>query len=228
MEHRDVFDLCKKVAVAYGYHRKTNISEHVFYADPLGCDFEIHYSGAMAVESDKSRQMVRAYLGGREVYAWSESLSLSQYDEIYAPGCWEELLSKLEKCELDSTLGEPMAITHSLVESCKREAMRNRKFFDKHVEQCVKIAKDSRPVMRDRGQSYHVVKVVGEKLVEIDFSEDIFSGNEVFLEVDGKKIFVYRWGREDDVQGSLNEKGKIFDDGAWWRDIWWKFLNSRY
>ncbi len=228
MEHQDIFELCKKMARLYG-HSKNGLegSEYMFYADPLGCDFEIHYHNVMAHGVGEMRQSISVFLGGRDIYSQSETTA--NYGKNYIPGNWEELVEELDKYELHLRSEEPYVLSHSLIELCRREAARNRVFFEKYTKLCVEIAKED----GERKEYEHSVDFVVEREVKggkikIEFQESAHSGNEIYLNVGGEKIFVYRWGREDDPHGMLNEKGKITANGAKWKDIWWTFLKSRH
>lgn len=198
----------------------------MFYADPLGCDFEIHYYNVMAHGAGEMRQSISVFIGGREVYSWSETTA--KYGKIFVSGNWVELVKELDRYELHLRSEEPYAFNHSLLELCKREAKKNREFFEKYTKLCVEIAKKD----GERKEYEHSVVFVveqeaeGEK-IKIEYRKSAYSGNEIYLNVGGEKVLIYCWGREDDPHGLLNEKGKITANGEKWKSAWWTFLKNR-
>ena len=218
MKHNDVYESCKSLAMLYG-ETKWNYSncEHAIYMDSFGCDLQIFYADILFLGVGERRKSVIVFLGGREVYSFHEDYPDS---ELFVKGHWTRLVGELSRYEYDLRVGRGYVINGTLLELCRREAIRNREFFNKYRDMCSFLAKKQGICKKvlDAVLRYEIEKTIDEHRVEIYFTETLHrarmdSEDEIELLFDGKRVFVFH-SNSSDVGGLFDEKGEYIP-GEW-------------
>lgn len=214
MKHKRVYEDCKNL-VFYG---ETIIDSKNFkcetYLDSFGCDLQVYRIYTLSYETDAMEESIEVYSGGRKVYSFNDKRPDKEY---IVNGHWERLISELWHHELARHLGESYTANGTLLELCRKEAMRNRKIMNKYREFCVLLAKEKGKIP-EGARHYKFEEEVDGHTMKVYMSESVpkenasFEGN-VELTFDKKNVFSFYFDSSD-IGGLYDDKGNYIP-GEW-------------
>ena len=214
MKYKDVYENCKTLAMLYGETSgKPGFSEHATYIDPFGCDLQIFYSDVLHLGIGERRKSVDVYLGGGEVYSFSEDHTDL---ECFVNGHWMRLVEELSHYELDLHVGEVYAINNTTLELCRRESAKNREILNRYREKCLLLTKNHGAFKKnsDKISYYNFDRTINGHRIEIEFCKRSLScGDEIELFFDKKNVFTFHFNSSD-TGGIFDDKGKYIP-GEW-------------
>ena len=209
MDYENAFLTCRFLASKGGYVVESDrgFPSKAIYADSLGCDLKIYFDGRVGLGWRSGKEFLKVFLGGREVFSYDEG-----DDEQYfvKGGYWLETINDLELW-IDDEVGQE---NRTLVELCRKESERNRRFLTTYSSYCIDIAKKmvEPRVSPSGGKLYMVNTMVGHDRVSLELSVSRKSPNSVFLHYNKEFVFRYYW---DGSGGSVADQTGRYDRGEW-------------
>lgn len=219
MKYKDVYEDCKNL-VSYGvvvadsedFRRET-------YLDSFGCDLQVYLNRTSCRATGEMQESIRVYLGGRKVYGFDSERPNNEY---MVDGHWRKLISELWHYELSIYLEESYAMNNTLLELCRREAMRNHETMKEYCELCSLLAKKKgrMKILPGGTRCYGFEEVVDDHrmrayMTERTSSERTVPGDEIELAFGDKFVFTFHFNSSD-VGGSFDNKGD-YTPGEWER-----------